>query len=79
MYLGFNAVLDTEYQGLIYKLQSVPVDGNVLIILTEFLFNRQQNVSLDGRFSLFSRVYSGGQDPGSFTYTVYKRYVVWYQ
>ena len=58
--LDFSAAFDTvNHKGLIFKLKSAGIGGNVLNILTEFLTNRQQRVAVDGCFSPYSRVYSG--------------------
>ena len=58
--LDFSAAFDTvNHKGLIFKLKSVGIGGNILSILTEFLTNRQQRVVVDGSFSTYSRVHSG--------------------
>ena len=57
--LDFSAAFDTvNHKGLIFKIKSVGIGGQVLNILTGSFTNRQQCV-VDGSISPFTRVYSG--------------------
>ena len=50
--LDFSAVFDRErHGGLVFKLKSIGVGGNVLPICAEFLSDRRQRVVVDGAAS----------------------------
>ena len=58
--LDFSSAFDRVcHKALLFKLQLLGVGGSVLSILTDFLSERKQRVSVDGCFSEFSRVLSG--------------------
>ena len=58
--LDFSSAFDrVNHKALIYKLKLLGIGGSVLGILTDFLSERRQRVSVDGSFSQFSTVLSG--------------------
>ena len=60
MQIGFSAAFDrVNHLGILYKLCSVGIGGFVLSILTEFLSNQSQQVTVDGCRSKRVNVVSG--------------------
>ena len=60
MQIDFRDAFDrVNHQGILYKLSSVGIGGSVLSVLTKFLFNRSQYVSVDGCRSKLVSVVSG--------------------
>ena len=58
--LDFSSAFDlVNHKALLYKLQLMGLGGPVLNIFKEFLSNRKQRVSIDGKFSEFKAVVSG--------------------
>ena len=58
--LDFSSAFDrVNHKALLYKLRLLGVGGSVLGILSDFLAERKQRVSVDGCFSEFSPVLSG--------------------
>ena len=58
--LDFSAAFDrVNHCALAFKLRSMGVGGKFLNIISSFLSDRVQRVSLDGKYSSFSRVVSG--------------------
>ena len=58
--LDFSSAFDrVNHKALVYKLQLLGIGESVLNILSEFLTERRQRVSVDGSFSDFSPVISG--------------------
>ena len=58
--LDFSSAFDrVNHRALLFKLRNLGIAGCFLNILTDFLTNRRQRVSVDGAFSLFSPVESG--------------------
>ena len=49
MQIDFTAAFDSlNHHGILYKLCSVGIGGSVFSILTKFLSNRSQHVTVDG-------------------------------
>ena len=60
MQIDFIAAFDrVDHLGILYKLCSVSIGGSVLSILTQFLSNRSQQVTVDGCRSKLVNVVSG--------------------
>ena len=58
--LDFSSAFDrVNHRALLFKLRNLGIAGCFLNILTDFLTNRRQRVSVDGTFSLFCPVVSG--------------------
>ena len=58
--LDFSAAFDrVNHKALIFKLRQMGVGGAFLSIVTEFLTNRLQRVSVDGHYSEYRNVISG--------------------
>ena len=56
----FRAAFDKVFhQGILYKLCSLGIGGSVLAILTQFISNRSQHVTVDGCRSKLINVVSG--------------------
>ena len=53
---AFNKVW---HDGLIFKLKSYGVEGELLLLLKNYLHNREQRVVLNGQTSEWKRIYSG--------------------
>ena len=50
--LNFSSAFDrVNHRGLLHKLRSIGVGGQVLSIVSEFLSDRRQCVRLDGKFN----------------------------
>ena len=47
------------HNGLIFKLKSNGVEGELLLLLKNYLHNREQRVVLNGQTSEWKRIYSG--------------------
>ena len=47
------------HEGLIFKLKSYTVDGNLLKLLENYLTDRQQKVVLNGQKYLWQNIYAG--------------------
>ena len=54
--IAFDTV---NHQGILYKLSSVGIGGSVLALLTQFLSNRSQHITVDGCRSELVDVMSG--------------------
>ena len=61
MQIDFSAAFHrvNNHQGILYKLSSVGIGGSLLSVLTQFLANRSQHVSVDGCRSKLVNVVSG--------------------
>ena len=60
MKIDFSAAFDrVNYQGILYKLCSVDIEGSVLFLLTQIRSNRSQHVIVDGFRSKLVKVVSG--------------------
>ena len=60
MQIDFSAAFDgVNHQGILYRLSSVGIGGSVLSVLTQFLSNQSQYVSVDGCRSNLVNVVSG--------------------
>ena len=58
--IGFSVAFDrVNHQGILYRLSSMGIGGPVLSVLTQFLSNRSQFVSVDGCRSKLVNVVSG--------------------
>ena len=58
--LDFSSAFDrVNHKALLFKLRNLGFGGQLFSILSEFLTNRSQRVSVDGCFSSFSPVVSG--------------------
>ena len=58
--LDFSAAFDrVNHNALIFKLRQMGVGGALLSIVTEYLTNRLQRVSVDGYYSEYRNVISG--------------------
>ena len=58
--LDFSSAFDlVNHRALLYKLKLAGVGGSIFNVLSEFLSNRKQRVSVDGKFSSFKPVISG--------------------
>ena len=58
--LDFSSAFDrVNHKALLFKIRSLGIGGCFLDVLSDFLTNRQQRVSVDGCFSSFSPVLSG--------------------
>ena len=58
--LDFSSAFDcVNHKALIFKLRCLGIGERVLDILTDFLTNRKQRVSVDGCFSSYSQIKSG--------------------
>ena len=58
--INFSSAFDrVNHQGILYRLCSLGIGGQVLSILKQFLSNRSQNVMLDGCRSKLVDVVSG--------------------
>ena len=56
--LGFSSAFDSvNHAGLIFKLQSIGV-GGLLLVLKQFLLNRQQRVAVDSFYNALTTVCS---------------------
>ena len=60
VYLDMSKAFDKVWhEGLIFKLKQNGVGGNVLALLTDYLYNRKQRVVLNGVESDWATIYSG--------------------
>ena len=81
--IDFSVAFDrANHLGILYKLCSVGIGGFVLSILTKFLSNRSQQVTVDGFRSKLVNVVSGGPQGsvlGPFFFLLYtsERFPVW--
>ena len=73
--LDFSAAFDlVSHSGLLFKLKSIGVGGNVLSICTEFLTDRRPRVVVDGAASeriVKFQAATGKCDGSSFVYPIY--------
>ena len=46
------------HDGLIFKLKSYDIEGELLLLLKNYLHNREQRVVLNGQMSEWKRIYS---------------------
>ena len=60
VYLDISKAFDKVlHEGLIFKLRQVGVSGNMLEILTDFLSNRFQRTTINGKSSEWSQIQAG--------------------
>ena len=60
VFLDISRAFDRVWhEGLIYKLQTFGVGGDILRILSSFLTNRMQRVTIDGQFSEWANIEAG--------------------
>ena len=60
VFLDISKAFDKVWHdGLIFKLKSYGVEGELLLLLKNYLHNREQRVVLNGQTSEWKRIYSG--------------------
>ena len=62
------------HDGHIFKLKSYGIEGELLLLLKNYLHNREQRVVLNGQTSEWKRIYSGvpqGSVLGSLLFLIY--------
>ena len=60
IFLDISKAFDKVWhEGLIFKLKTYGVEGNLLKLLENYLTDRQQRVVLNGRTSSWQNVYAG--------------------
>ena len=60
VFLDISKAFDKVWHdGLIFKLKSYGVEGELLLLLKNYLRNREQRVVLNGQTSEWKRIYSG--------------------
>ena len=60
VFLDISKAFDKVWHdGLIFKLKSYGVEGELLLLLKAYLYNREQRVVLNGQTSEWKRIYSG--------------------
>ena len=60
VFLDISKAFDKVWHdGLIFKLKSYGIEGELLLLLKNYLHNREQRVVLNGQTSEWKRIYSG--------------------
>ena len=60
VFLDISKAFDKVWHdGLIFKLKSCGIEGELLLLLKNYLHNREQRVVLNGQISEWKRIYSG--------------------
>ena len=60
MFLDISKAFDRVWhEGLLFKLRSYGITGNLLLLIKDFLFNRLQRVELNGQFSSWKEIIAG--------------------
>ena len=60
VFLDISKAFDKVWHdGLIFKLKSYGVEGELLLLLKNYLHNREQRVVLNGQTPEWKRIYSG--------------------
>ena len=60
VFLDISKAFDKVWHdGLIFRLKSYGIEGELLLLLKNYLHNREQRVVLNGQTSEWKRIYSG--------------------
>ena len=59
LYWHFEDIWQILHDGFIFKLKSYGAEGELLLLLKNYLHNREQKVALNGQTSEQKRIYSG--------------------
>ena len=75
VFLDISIAFDKVWHdGFIFKLKSYDVEGELLLLLKNYLRNREQRVALNGQTSEWKRIYSGvpqGSALGPLLFSIY--------
>ena len=60
VFLDISKAFDTVWhEGLLFKLERIGIEGEMLNIIKSFLLNRKQRVTIDGKYSEWANVQAG--------------------
>ena len=72
--LCYRHSIKVWHKGLLSKLKSYDIEGNLLALLRDFLSDRQQRVVINGKFSVWRNISAGvpqGSDLGPLLFLIY--------